>query len=757
MATLAESLVSSSSRALAIRVRPDLQARRQKYQGRVYWVVKDPVALQYFRFEEEEFAILQMLDGESSLEQIADRFEAEFPPQTIRPEELQQFIGMLHRSGLVLANAGGQGEQLKKRKDERQKKETIGRFSNILSIRFKGFDPDWLLNLLYSFPPVRWFFSTPAFISCIVLCLCALTLVLVQFDVFYARLPDFQQFFAVKNWLLLGIVLGCTKVLHEFGHGLSCKHFGGECHEMGVMFLVLTPCLYCNVSDSWMLPNRWHRAAIGAAGMYMEVVLASICTFIWWFTDPNSTLNQVCLNIMFVSSVSTILFNANPLLRYDGYYILSDLMEVPNLRQKATKILTTKLGSLCLGLEEPDDPFLPKRNRGWFALYTVAAAIYRWVVLLSILYFLNKVFEPYGLKVIGQLIALMAMYGMVVMPMVKLYKYFKVPGRMAKVKKLRMFVSFLVVGAVIAAVALIPLPRSIYCPAELKAHGAVDVYTEAPGVLTTLDVKPGQLVEAGQRLATLANLDNELKIERLKGQIRQYEAEIQDLEWMSLSEHAAADQREQAAELLEAARDQLEQAERDANRLIITSPVAGVVSPPPYKPEQQRDEFAVGEWFGTPLEKKNLGASLQPSTHLCQIVQPNQLEAQLVIDQSNDIDLHEGQKVELMFKQSTNFTFVSRLDRVSGKAMKVTPPRLSSLTGGDVPTEMDESGVPRPMTPHISADAMLNLTDDMPPEAREAHSLLRVGLTGKAKIHTQNRTLWWRFWRYLSRTFNFDL
>ena len=180
-----------------------------------------------------------------------------------------------------------------------------------------------------------------------------------------------------------------TKVLHEFGHGLSCKHFGGECHEMGVMMLVLTPCLYCNVSDSWMLPNRWHRAAIGAAGMYVELVLASICTFIWWFTEPGP-LNYICLNVMFICSVSTVMFNANPLLRYDGYYILSDVLEIPNLRQKASTILNRKLGAWCLGLEEPEDPFLPKRHQWLFALFTVASAVYRWVVTFSILVFLEQ-------------------------------------------------------------------------------------------------------------------------------------------------------------------------------------------------------------------------------------------------------------------------------------------------------------------------------------------------------------------------------
>ena len=115
------------------------------------------------------------------------------------------------------------------------------------------------------------------------------------------------------------------------------------------MLLVLTPCLYCNVSDSWMLPNKWHRAWIGAAGMYVEIVIASICTFLWWFSEPG-LLNQLCLSTMFVCSVSTMMFNANPLLRYDGYYILADVMEIPNLRQKASDDSQPQAGRLVPGI-----------------------------------------------------------------------------------------------------------------------------------------------------------------------------------------------------------------------------------------------------------------------------------------------------------------------------------------------------------------------------------------------------------------------
>ena len=123
MATLADSLVSSSSRSLRLRTRPDLVSRRHRYRGQIYWVVKEPVGLNYFRFHEEEYAILQMLDGETSLDEIKEQFEAEFPPQKITVEELQQFLGMLHRSGLVIASVPNQGRQLRKRRDERRRNE----------------------------------------------------------------------------------------------------------------------------------------------------------------------------------------------------------------------------------------------------------------------------------------------------------------------------------------------------------------------------------------------------------------------------------------------------------------------------------------------------------------------------------------------------------------------------------------------------------------------------------------------------------
>jgi putative peptide zinc metalloprotease protein len=707
--------------------------------------VKDPVGLQYYRFEEEEFAILQMLDGESSLDEIAEQFESDFPPQTIRIEELQQFIGMLHKSNLVITDATGQGVQLKKRRDERKSKERWATLSNILSVRFKGIDPERILNFLLRY--FDWFFSVPALVCCLILAISALTLVLVQFDVFQSRLPDFHAFFGAQNWMMLGMTLGATKVLHEFGHGLSCKHFGGECHEMGIMMLVLTPCLYCNVSDSWMLPNRWHRAAIGAAGMYVELVLASICTFIWWFADRDTDLSKFCLNVMFISSVSTIMFNANPLLRYDGYYILSDILEIPNLRQKASTILNRKLGAWCLGLEEPEDPFLPKRNQGLFALYTVASSIYRWIVTLSILYFLNKVFEPYGLKILGQLIALGAVYGLVVQPFVKLYKFFKVPGRLGKVVRWRMYTTLGLLTAVVAGVLFIPLPSHIYTSLEVQPRNAASVYVEQPGILEAVYVEPGERVDEGQLLAELSDLTLELAIAERKGQRDAYAAQVRALHSLSFEQGDSAAQIAEAREGLKAAEKQLNESLRDRAKLKITAPKSGYVLPPTLVPEQTA-EGQLPVWSGSPLRPENLGATLQAATKICEVGDPRWLEARLVVDQGDVELIAPGQSVEILLEQSTKLLYFSEIERVARKDLKTSPVHLSSLHGGALPTKMGDDGVARPVN---------RVFEVAVPLPEDDQGRLRIGLVGQAKITTAPRTLGSRLWRYLSRTFNFEL
>jgi len=743
MLAQASYLSAAASRAVPLRMRPDLAACQQRFQGRVSWIIKEPLGLRYFRFKEEEYFLLRQLDGRTSLSDLKDRFERRFQPQKISAEELQNFLASLHRRGLVLSDRPGQGTQLSARRRERRRRERLGAALNILSIRFRGIDPERILGALYPF--VRWMFSPLVVFLCLVWSLAALVLVAVQFDAFLARLPAFHDFFSPANIVWLLLVMAATKVIHEFGHGLACRHFGGECHEMGFMLLVLTPCLYCNVSDSWMLPNKWHRAAIGAAGMYVELLMAATATFLWWFSEPG-LLNHLCLAVMFVCSVSTLVFNANPLMRYDGYYILADVLEIPNLRQKAGQVLSGTLGRVCLGLRPADDPFMPQRRRLLFALYAVAAAVYRWVVLLGVLWFLDQAFAPYRLQVIGQMIALAAIVGLIALPAAKVVQFFWVPGRIEKVNKFRALGTLAAIILAGIGVMTAPLPYYVFCPVEIRLHEGTPVYVEVGGTLEAVHVRPGDEVPFDPRrptpLATLVNKDVDATVLALEGRLAQAKAHLASLELQRNSNEKLGTQLAPARDAVAAAAAELAEARKDQARLVIRAPAEGTIIPPPEIAPEADASGRLPAWSGTPLAPQNLGCFLKPGDLLCFIGEPAHMEAQLVIDQGDIEFVKEDAAVEIKLDELPFETLNGTIDEVSRSDLKTSPRNLSNKSGGELATTTDAAGVERPLSTSFQARVRLHNA-----------GLLRVGVRGTAKIHAGRQTLAARFYRYLSQTF----
>ena len=738
-------MTSSTGRPLRLHRRPDLTAQRQVYQGRDYWVIKDPISLKYYRFEEEEYALLEMLDGCSSPDQIKRRFDYRFAPQKITMQELHQFIGMLYRSSLVISNAPNQGIELRKRGEKTRKQERRRSLTNILAVRYKGFDPDRLLASINRW--TGWVFTWPAFCVALIIGLSALALLATQFETFQNKLPSFDQFFAAKNWIWLALVMALTKVLHEFGHGLACKRFGGECHEMGIMLLVLTPCLYVNVSDSWLLNSKWKRAFIAAAGMYVELVLASIAVFVWWFSTAGM-VNQLALNIIFVSSVSTILFNANPLLRYDGYYILSDLLEIPNLRSKATSILQRTFGQLFLGIEAKPDPFLPAKRRWLFALYSIAAAAYRWLITFSIFWFVYRVLEPYGFKVVGQFIALSALYGLLGIPLVKLYKYFSVPGRMGTVNSLRASVSATLLAVGLGGILLIPIPHFVYCSFYVQPLDAHNVYVDVPGVLSAIHVVPNQYVNEGERIIDLDSQQLEVQLASMRTSLETSIVRLENIRRAESLDPKFAEGRQSAVAAVEASNASYEKRVLDRERLSVRSPSSGIFLAPPVVAPNDPSSPTLNRWHGTPLETRNIGAFLEQSTFVGQVVKDmTQMEAVLAIDQSDIEFVRSKQPVELLLRQIPQTLFHSATDQISPTEINSTPKALSSRYGGDIVTTVGTDGADVPQSTKYRVSVPLANPDQ----------LILPGSTGVAKIRTGSQTIGRRIWRLVSRTFQFEL
>ena len=743
----------SSQRPIPLRGRRDVTVARMEFKGEAGYVIKDPVALKYHRLRPEQYELLSSLDGELTLEQARDRLRRAFPTLALRIQDVQALVTDLHKKGLVHGRRPGQARGLAQRHREEKSKKFWAALRNVLYFRLPGVDPEGLLSA--GLPLVRWLFRPWAvFLTCLFVVAGWVTL-LVQFDTFTRELPEADQFFGWPNLLYVWVLIGLAKILHELGHGFFCKYFGGECHEIGVMLLVFSPCMYCDVSDSWMLKNKWKRIAIGAAGMYVEVVLSGVAVFVWTFSsDP--FVRGLAVNLFFVTAFSTVIFNANPLLRFDGYYILSDFLEIPNLRGKADRLLSDTFGHWCLGIEPQPDPFLPEKGRGWFVTYAICAAAYRWFILFAITLFLYTVLKPYGLQSLGATMAVVSMGGILFTVGKNVVQKVNAP-RKNPLSKTRMAVSLGLLAAVLAGVLAIPLPLYTEAPFLTEPADGATAYVSEPGVLTTIHVRYGDAVEAGDELATLESDALADDLARLEDALAAQRARAD-------AAFAAGDPvgRELAltqADSLRARRDELEK--RRAG-LVLTAPRAGVVLPPPARAESPSGG-RLPTWSGVPLRPENLGAALDVGAALAVIAPPPAgpekaataataaaavaQRAVLFVDQGDRNDIFPGQTVELKFDHRPAATFETEVERFAPRDLDRVPGQMSNKYGGALATVTGPSG----------EEEVTSLVYQATAAIPAAAGPLRPGMRGVARFDQKDRTAGEWLWRRLRRLFIFEL
>ena len=735
---------SAEERPIGMRTRSDLLVRESVYQGEMCWIVKDPLAMKYFRLRKPEYLIFRALEGEVSYLELKRSLDREFPEKVTRTESVQQLVISLHRSGLLLSESTGQTRPLEKRRNKELRQKAIGLLSSLIALRLPGFDPEWILSFLY--PKVRWFFTLWFTFIVGLTCLAAGTLVLTNWNEFYSRLPEFQRFFAFENLLFMGAILIVTKTIHEFGHGLMCKHFGGECHEIGFMLLVLTPAMYCNTSDSWVMPNRWHRIAIGAAGMYVEVFLAAICTFVWWFTNPG-WIHYLALNIMFLSSVSTIVFNANPLLRYDGYFILSDLLEIPNLAQKAKQSLLSRLRVACLGMKPIQTGNMPERHQKIFAIYSVASFVYRWFVMLMIFWFLAEIFEPMGLAVVGHLLIGISLVGMIVVPMYKLTKFFLYPGRFREVKKFRAYATGCVLLFAAGLIVWAPLPHFVWGHFVVRPKNPQTVVVTQPGILVDVKVQPGDAVKKGDVLAVLENRMLNIELLELTAQKEQLLSDkLQFMVSRNTFRRAAAKIAELEVQISEL-EDQIKLKHKQVEQLVLIADRDGIVVPPPNLVESpDADGKQLATWSGTPMDPENINAFLPADTKFCLIAGESSFETVVLVDQSDLKLVRPQQPMKLVAQQFRNDVLEGTVASVAKRELEELPRELSQTNGGPIAVKPSAEGE----KPILN---LYELKGDL--KSGRASQILVTGCYGVGKIRVGSMSLGGRAVRYLQHLINF--
>ncbi|HIE97773.1 MAG TPA: HlyD family efflux transporter periplasmic adaptor subunit [Planctomycetes bacterium] len=800
-------MIASNQRPIPLQRRADLVVAEIDYLGVGYQVIKDPVGLKYHRLQVEQYKILELLDGTRSLEQVRDELKTFFPTLQVTLGDIQQLITDLHKKCLVSSNRPGQGAAVvrERRKERNQKiKQT---FMSLLYLRLPGWDPERTLQWIY--PYLAWMFWKPLVWTCMLFVTTAWLMLGAQFDEFQSRLPEFQSFFGWPNLIYLWVTLGIAKIIHEFGHGLSCHHYGGECHEMGMMLLVFSPCLYCDVTDSWMMKNKWHRIIIGAAGMYIEVIISAIAIYVWWFTRPGM-LHFLALNTFFVTTITTVIFNANPLMRFDGYYMMSDFLEIPNLRAKSDKMLRESFSWYCLGIESRPDPFMPETGKAWFIAYAIAAWCYRWVILVSISMFLYTVLKPYDLQSLGVSLCIFSMAGIIFSMFRNIYQIVAAP-RAEPMSKIKIAFSLTVAGGVGWLVASIPIPWYHQAPFFMEPKDVVhvtsgplagqilppedyaeiydDLQTELDEVCGSLNwvymeerydqqrpdlfaslpepekysdpVRAGDTVAEGQVLAIMEDGQASQYRDELSAILQQYLSQIKKAESHSISEgelrRDMSTQIEREVTTLVKLRHRMTELVRLLRSRVIYAPSSGTIVAPNRVPAPQRDEInrtKLNRWHGTPLDPENRGCFVDAGEELMSIAPTNELHAVMYIDQSDREDFVDDMEVELKLDELPHLSYVAPMTLMSRRGEKVAPESLTTKYGGTLTTRPDGKGQETLTSTAFRATVEMHFIHE---DSVNDAPLIKPGMRGRARILIDDRTAWQWLVRYLFETFRFRL
>jgi len=361
------------------RLRGHVRIHRHAYRGQIWYVVEDRVAGKYHRFNPASHRVISLMDGQRDMNAVWQRLTTELAEDTPGQDEIISLLGQLYGADLIQFDVNPDVAELFERRKKFKRQQLMGRYLNPMSLRFPLLDPDVFLTWLNRWPHLfRGGWATGVWL---LVMLPALVLV----PMHWADLTEnfSEQLLSLDNLLLMAVIFPLLKALHELGHGLVTKSRGGEVHDMGIMLLVLFPVPYVEASSSSAFVKKTDRMLVGAAGMLVELFVAALALYAWLLLEPGLT-RSLAYNLIVMASVSTVLFNGNPLLRFDGYYVLADWIEVPNLGSRSTRYWQYLAEHYLLDVPQSEAPPATPGEKRWFLFYAPAAFVYRMSVLFAI-------------------------------------------------------------------------------------------------------------------------------------------------------------------------------------------------------------------------------------------------------------------------------------------------------------------------------------------------------------------------------------
>ena len=492
---------------LKVSLRPTVKVRKQFFRGERWYVLQDPFNNQFFRLRPEAYEFISRLRPERTVEEVWLECLERYPENAPGQEDVQQLLTQLYYANLLYSEMPADSTKLFERYKERRQREVGAWFMNIMFLRIPLYDPE---NFLKRFMPFIKMILNP--VSAVVWLVVVGAALKTVFDRFGMATQMAQGILAPDNLFLLYIGLVIVKTLHEFGHAFVCKRFGGEVHTMGVMFLIFTPLPYMDASSSWAFRSRWKRVLVGASGMIMEIFIAALFVFVWAYTGEG-TLHSLAYNIMFIASVSTVLFNGNFLLHFDGYYILADLLDIPNLSQRSFGQLRHLVERYLFGYKESISQAHSPKEAFWLCVYGIASGIFHVFVFTHIILFVADKF-----LLLGMIIALVCIIAWGIIPFYHLMEYLASSPRLTKTRTRAIAICAGFFLLVVFLLGVLPFPQRFRAPGVMEAEDYIRVVSNAPGYVKELFIPSGTEVEEGTPLLELSDYELDLEIRTAKAQ-----------------------------------------------------------------------------------------------------------------------------------------------------------------------------------------------------------------------------------------------
>ena len=497
------------------RIRAHARIYRHVFRGKVWFVLHDSAAERSHRFTPAAHHLIGLMDGERTVQELWEATSASLGDEAPTQAETIRLIGQLQAADALLCDVPPDSMEVFRRHQRHESQLWKRRLLTPLALRFPLVDPDRFL--VRTLPKVEWLFGWLGVVLWLAVVGAGSVLAVSHWTDLTENLSD--RVFAPQNLLLLWLVYPVVKVFHELGHAYAVRKWGGEVHDIGIMLLVFTPVPYVDASAASGFRDKRHRMVVGAMGIGVELFLGSLALFVWLNVEPGA-VSAIAYNVMLISGVSTLLFNGNPLLRFDGYYVLSDALEIPNLGARSNRHLGYLFQRHVLRIQDAISPADSRGERYWMTTYGIASFVYRVFIMFVIITFVASKFF-----FVGVLVAIWAIATQVFMPVAKSVSFLFTNPLLARQRGRAVVTSVLIAAAVAVVLLVVPAPSwtraegVVWVPEEAQVRAGTDGYVERLLAASDSEVTRGQpLVKAEDPFLTTGVAILEAQLQELGAQ-----------------------------------------------------------------------------------------------------------------------------------------------------------------------------------------------------------------------------------------------